>query len=182
MRKVVGYLLTTLDGTVEAGDWIGDFFDEDMRDNMVEVISAQDAVLLGRVSYQEWAAFWPTVTDESPFAPFINTVQKYVVSSTLTTNGEWQPTTLLKGDIPAEIARMKQQPGNTIGVHASITLVRSLLEQDLLDELQLVVYPILVGGGRRLLKEGDSLKQLQLISSRPTRTGGMILTFHPIQP
>jgi dihydrofolate reductase len=181
MRKVVGYLLTTLDGTVEAGDWIGDFFDEDMRGNMVEVISAQDAVLLGRVSYQEWAAFWPTATDESAFANFINTVPKHVVSATLTNSGEWQPTILLKGNIPAEIERMKQQPGKNIGVHASITLVRSLLEQDLLDELQLVVYPILVGGGRRLLKEGDSLKQLQLISSRSTRTGGMILTYQPIQ-
>ena len=182
MRKVVGYLLTTLDGTVEAGDWIGDFFDEDMRDNMVEVISAQDAVVLGRVSYLEWAAFWPTATDESPFAPFINTVPKYVVSTTLVNGGEWRPTTLLNGDIPAEIQRMKQQPGKNIGVHASITLIHSLLEQDVLDELQLVVYPIIVGGGRRLLKEGDSLKQVQLLSSRPTRTGGMILTYHPIQP
>lgn len=181
MRKVVGYLLTTLDGTVEAGDWIGDFFDEDMRENMVEVINAQDTVLLGRVSYQEWAAFWPTATDESAFASFINAVPKYAVSSTLGNVEQWPPTTLLEGDVSQEIARLKQQPGKNIGVHASITLVRSLLEQNLLDELMLVVYPILIGSGRRLLKEGDSLKRLELISSRPTRTGGMILTYRPIQ-
>ena len=181
MRKVVGYLLTTLDGTVEAGDWIGDFFDEDMRENMVEVINAQDTVLLGRVSYQEWAAYWPTDTDSPAFASFINAVPKYAVSATLGNVEQWQPTTLLKGDISQEIARLKQQPGKNIGVHASITLVRSLLEQNLLDELMLVVYPILIGSGGRLLKEGDSLKRLELISSRPTRTGGMILTYRPIQ-
>lgn len=181
MRKVVGYLLMTLDGVVEAGEWIGDF-DEDMRENMVKVINAQDAVLLGRVMYQEWATYWPTATSEPAFASFINTVPKYVVSTTLSRVEEWQPATLLKGDISQEIAQLKQQPGKNIGVHGSLTLVRSLLEQDLLDELMLVVYPILVGGGRRLLKEGDSLKRLKLVSSKSTRIGGLILTYQPLQP
>jgi dihydrofolate reductase len=180
MGKVVGYLLMTLDGVVEAGDWIEDF-DEDMRENMVEVINAQDAVLLGRAMYQEWAAFWPAVTGESAFAGFINTVPKYVVSTTLSQIDEWQPATLIKGDISQAIAQLKQQPGKNIGVHGSLTLVHFLLERDLLDELMLVVYPILVGGGRRLLKEGDSLKRLKLVSSKSTRTGGLILTYQPVQ-
>jgi len=107
MRKVVGYLLMTLDGVVEAGDWIADF-DEDMRKNMVEVINAQDAVLLGRATYQEWAAYWPTDTGEPTFASFINTVPKYVVSNTLNSVEEWQPATLLKGDVSQEIVKLKQ--------------------------------------------------------------------------
>jgi dihydrofolate reductase len=181
MRKVVGYLLTSLDGVVEAGDWI-DQFDEDMRDFMVEVINAQDAVLLGRTTYQEWAAYWPSAPPESPFARFINPVPKYVVSTTLSNVEEWQPATLIKGDIFQTIAQLKQQPGKNIGAHGSLTLVRSLLERDLLDELILVVFPILLGGGRRLLLEGDSLKSLNLVSSSTTRTGGVLLTYQLARP
>ena len=181
MRKVVGYVLMTLDGVVEEpGEWL-EHFDEEMRENMVEVINAQDAVLLGRVMYQEWAAYWPTATDEPLFASFINTVPKYVISTTLSRVDEWQPATLLKGDVSQEIAQLRQQPGKNIGAHGSLTLVRSLLEQGLLDELVLLVFPVLVGGGRRLLKEGDSLKRLQLVSSKPTRTGALILTYQPLQ-
>jgi dihydrofolate reductase len=94
MRKVVGYLLTSLDGVVEAGDWI-DLFDEDMYEFMVDVINAQDAVLLGRVTYQEWAAYWPTAPAEHAFARFINSVPKYVVSTTLSTVEDWQPATVI---------------------------------------------------------------------------------------
>ena len=181
MRKVVGYVLMTLDGVVEEpGEWL-EHFDEDLRENMVEVINAQDAVLLGRVMYQEWATYWPTATDEPLFASFINTVPKYVISTTLSRVDEWQPATLIKGDVSKEIAKLKQQPGKNIGAHGSLTLVRSLLEQGLLDELMLLVFPVLVGGGRRLLKEGDSLKRLQLVSSKPTRTGALILTYQPLQ-
>ena len=110
-----------------------------------------------------------------------NTVPKYVVSTTLSRVDEWQPATLLKGDVSQEIAQLRQQPGKNIGAHGSITLVHSLLEQDLLDELVLLVFPVLVGGGRRLLKEGDSLKRLKLVSSKPTRTGALILTYQPLQ-
>ncbi|HLZ59699.1 MAG TPA: dihydrofolate reductase family protein [Ktedonosporobacter sp.] len=181
MRKVVGYLLMTLDGVVEEpGDWL-EHFDEDMRENMVEVINAQDAVLLGRVMYQEWAAYWPTASDELPFASFINNVPKYVVSASLSSVDEWQPATLIRGDVSQEIAKLKQQPGKNIGAHGSITLVRSLLEQGLLDELMLIVSPVLAGGGRRLLTEGDSLKRLKLVSARSTRTGALILTYQPVQ-
>jgi len=181
MRKVVGYLLMTLDGVVEEpGEWL-EYFDEDLRENMVEVINAQDAVLLGRMMYQEWATYWPTATDEPLFASFINTVPKYVVSTTLSSVDEWQPAKLIKGNISQEIAKLKQQPGKNIGAHGSIILVCSLLEQGLLDELILIVFPVLVGGGRRLLNEGDSLKRLKLVSSKSTRTGALILTYQPIR-
>ena len=180
MRKVVGYLLMTLDGVVEEPEKWLEHFDEDMTENMVEVINAQDAVLLGRVMYQEWATYWPTATDEPLFADFINNVPKYVVSTTLSSVDEWQPAILIKGNVSQEIAQLKQQPGKNIGAHGSITLVRSLLEQGLLDELVLVVSPVLSGGRRRLLNEENSLKRLKLISSKPTRTGTVILTYQPL--
>lgn len=182
MRKVVGYLLSSLDGVVEAGDWIGDGFDEDMRRNMVEVIRAQDAVLLGRVTYQEWAAYWPTDTEEPAFASFINPTTKYVVSTTLSDVSGWQPASIIAGDAAPAIAELKRQPGKDIGAHGSITLIRSLLEQGLLDELELVVYPILLGKGRRLLGDAETTQRLKLIKSRPTRTGGMLLTYQVIRP
>lgn len=135
MRKVVGYLLMTLDGVVEEpSEWL-EHFDEDLTENMVEVINAQDAVLLGRVMYQQWATYWPTATDEPLFADFINNVPKYVVSTTLSSVDEWQPATLIKRDVSQEIAQLKEKPGKNIGAHGSITLIRSLLEQGLLDEL-----------------------------------------------
>ena len=181
MRKVVGYLLTTLDGVVEdPGEWL-EHFDEDMRENMVEVINAQDAVLLGRVMYQEWATYWPSATDEPLFADFINNVPKYVVSTTLSRVDEWQPAILIKEDVSQKIAQLKQQQGKNIGAHGSITLVRSLLELGLLDELLLIVSPVLKGSGRRLLNEENSLKRLKLVSSKPTRTGALILTYQPLQ-
>lgn len=182
MRKVVGYLLTSLDGVVEAGEWINEQFDADMRAFMVEVISAQDAVLLGRATYQEWAAFWPSAPDEHPFARFINSVPKYVASTTLRTVEDWQPATLIQGDIFPTLAQLQQQPGKNIGVHGSLTLMRALLERDLVDELILVVFPLLLGGGRRLLHEGDRLTQLQLVSSKATSTGGLLLTYQLARP
>src|ERR1700753_1189167 len=103
MRKIVGYLLMTLDGVVEdPGAWL-EHFDEDITENMVEVINEQDAVLLGRIMYQQWATYWPTTTDEPLFADFINNVPKHIVSTTLSSVEEWQFATLLKGDVSQEI-------------------------------------------------------------------------------
>jgi len=188
MRKVVGGLFTSLDGVVEAEllpqpqaeEWTP--FYADMQDFMVEAINEQDAVLLGRGTYQAWAAFWPNAPAELPFAGFINPVPKYVVSTTLTNVEAWQPTTVLTGDIPQTIAHLQQQPGKNIGVHGSLTLMRSLLEWDLLDELNLGVLPVLLGGGRRLLNDGDRLKRLQLVGSKSTKTGGLLLTYQRAQP
>ena len=188
MRKVVGGLFTSLDGVVEAEllpqpqaeEWTPLY--ADMQDFMTEAINEQDAVLLGRGTYQAWAAFWPTAPAELPFTGFINPVHKYVVSTTLSTVEDWQPATVIKGDISQTIAQLKQQPGKSIGAHGSLTLMRSLLEQDLLDELIMVVFPLLLGGGRRLLHEGDRLKSLHLVSSKSTRTGGLLLTYQLARP
>ena len=181
MIKVVGYLLMSLDGVVEdPSGWL-ELFDQDASDNMVEVINAQDAVLLGRVMYQQWANYWPAVTNEHPFANFINNVRKYVVSTTLSSVDEWQPATLIKSNVFQEIAQLKQQPGKNIGAHGSITLIRSLLDHDLLDELELLVFPVLAGRGRHLLTEENSLQQLKLVRSKTTSTGALILTYRVVQ-
>ena len=177
MRKVFSGLFISLDGVTEApNEWQFDSFDEDLGTEMGAMIAETDAILLGRVTYQEWADYWPTSTDE-PFASFINNTPKYVVSTTLN-SVDWQNSTLLKGNLAEELARLKAQPGKTITVTGSPTLVRSLLEQDLLDELTLMIHPVVAGKGKRLFPNGGDLKRLQLVSHKMTGSGVAILTYH----
>ena len=180
MRKVVAGLFISLDGVVESPDkWQFDHFDDDMMASMTSHLAVQDTVLLGRVTYEDWAAYWPTSTDE-PYASFINNTPKYVVSTTLG-KVEWKNSTLLKGNLAEELAKLKQQPGKNIGVSGSPTLVRSLLQNDLLDELTLMVHPVVVGSGKRLFKDGSDLKRLKLVDSKTTRTGVLIATYQPAE-
>src|SRR2546421_7169973 len=132
MRKIVSGLFIALDGVVEAPNKWQEHFDEDMGEAMMAQLNSQDAVLLGRVTYEEWASYWPTATDE-PFASFINNTPKYVVSNSLNSVEEWQNSTLLKGNLAEELTKLKQQPGKVIGTTGSPGLVHSLLQQDLLD-------------------------------------------------
>jgi dihydrofolate reductase len=141
-------------------------------------LEAQDAVLLGRVTYQEWAPYWPTATDE-PFASYINATPKYVVSTTLD-RVEWQNSTLIRGNLADALATLKRQPGKAIGVAGSPTLVRSLLDGELLDELKLMVHPVIAGRGKRLFADGGDLKRLKLVDATTTRTGVVIVTYRPI--
>ena len=183
MRKVVAGLFISLDGVTESPDqWQFDHFDEDMMAAMGSHIASEDTLLLGRVTYQEWASYWPTSTDE-PYASHINSAPKYVVSTTLDKVewGKWDNATLIRGNLAEEITRLKQQPGKNIGVAGSPTLVRSLLQDDLLDELTLMIHPVVVGRGKRLFKDGDALKRLKLVYSKPTRTGVLIVTYQPVQ-
>lgn len=181
MRKVVSWLFISLDGVVEApNEWQFDLFDDDMGANVDALSAAEDSILFGRVTYQEFASFWPTAPDDT-FASHINNTPKYVVSTTLgeVEWGQWEKPTLIKGNLAEEISRLKQQPGTNIGVSGSPTLVRSLLREDLLDELTLMVHPVVVGKGKRLFTEGGDLKKLQLVDSKVTSTGVMILTYRP---
>ncbi len=183
MRNVVAGLFISLDGVTQSPDqWQFDHFDDDMLAAMGAHIAAEDTILLGRVTYQEWASYWPTSTDE-PYASHINTTPKYVVSTTLDTVGwgQWDNATLIKGNLADEIARLKQQPGKHIGVAGSPTLVESLLHNDLLDELTLMIHPVVVGSGKRLFTDGGTLKRLQLVDSKTTRTGVVIVTYQPTQ-
>src|SRR6184192_3161958 len=161
MRKVVAGLFMTLDGVVESpGTW-QEHFDEDMGEAMMEQLTSQDAVLLGRVTYEEWAGYWPTATDE-PFASFINNVRKHVASKTLKTV-EWKNSQLLGVDTAAAVRKLKETSGRDIGVHGSIRLVQSLLHQGLVDELVLYVIPAVAGQGlRRLFEPGEQKRDMKL--------------------
>lgn len=179
MRKLIASLFISLDGVTESPDkWQFDSFDGDMMAAMNSQLAEQDTVLLGRVTYEEWATYWPTSTDE-PFATYINNIPKYVVSTTLD-RVDWQNSTLIKGNLAEEITRLKQQPGKNIGTAGSSTLVRSLLAQNLLDELTLMVHPVIVGSGmKRLFNDSSDLKRLNLVDSKLTSTGVAILTYQP---
>lgn len=175
-RKVVAGLYITLDGVVEAPDrWQFDHFDAEMMAALGAQLAAQDAILLGRVTYQEWAAYWPTSTDE-PFASYINHTPKYVVSTTLD-QVAWSNSTRITGSLREEITRLKGQPGKNIGVAGSPTLVRSLLLQDLLDELTLMIHPVVAGRGKRLFTGESDLKRLKLVGTQITSTGVALLTY-----
>jgi dihydrofolate reductase len=179
MRKLVSGLFIALDGVVESPDqWQFDVFDDDMMAIMTAHIAGEDAILLGRQTYQEWTTYWPTATDE-PYASHINTTPKYVVSTTLDSVawGEWNNITLINGGIAQQIAWLKRQPGKNIGVAGSPTLVRSLLRDDLLDELTLMVHPVVAGRGKRLFEDGAPLKRLRLADSRITGSGVAVLSY-----
>jgi len=171
----------SLDGVAEApNEWQFDVMDDDMIADITSQTNAEDAMLLGRVTYQEWAPYWPTSTDE-PYASHINKMPKYVVSTTLDKVewGKWEKPTLIKGNLPEEITKLKKQPGKNIGVGGSPTLVRSLLQEGLLDELKLMIHPVVVGNGKHLFTEESELKRLQLVDSKVTGTGVVILTYQP---
>ena len=178
-RKLTAGLFISLDGVTESPEkWQFDHFDEDMMAGLGMQIAGEDIILLGRVTYQQWSAYWPNSTDE-PYASHINNIPKIVVSTTLdrVSWGQWDNVTLIKGNLAEELARLKQQPGKNITVGGSTTLTRSLLQADLLDELTLMVHPVIVGRGQRLFDGGGDLKRLQLVYSKATRTGVMILTY-----
>jgi dihydrofolate reductase len=174
MRKVVAYELLSLDGVAEAPDEFILEFDEVMGENLGRVIGAQDAVLLGRRTWEDWAAFWPT-SEIEPFATFINGVQKFVVTST-PPSPEWAPTTAVDDDVVDFVSELKQQPGGDIGVHGSISLAQSLLEAGVVDELRLVVAPAVQVRGRKLF-DSASPRQLSLTRSATSPSGCLLLDY-----
>ena len=183
MRTVVAGLFISLDGVTESPDkWHFPYFNDEMGEAVDAQIAAQDAMLLGRVTYQEWAPYWPASTDDEPFANQINSMPKYVVSTTLDKVewGKWDNATLIKGDLAEAITKLKQQPGKNIGVGGSPTLVYSLLQHDLLDELRLLVHPVVVGSGKRLFKDGGDLKRLKLVDAKTFSTGVLSLIYQPV--
>jgi dihydrofolate reductase len=172
MRKIVSGLFISLDGVVEAPDqWHFPYFNEEMGNAVQSMMESNEAMLLGRRTYEEFAAYWPTSTDD--IADHMNGTQKYVVSNTLT-SADWQNSTLVSSI--KELARLKEQPGGNLGTSGSGTLVRSLLREGLLDELHLLVHPILVGTGKRLFDDGPQVP-LRLTDSQTFSTGVLYLTY-----
>jgi dihydrofolate reductase len=184
VRKVVLYTLMSLDGAVDdparyftPGQELGQApeFDPAMDDNERMIISAQDAVLLGRHMYDEWSRYWPAV-EHQPFADFINRVKKYVVTSTPLANG-WHNSEAVEGPVEDLVRDLKARPGGDIGIHGSIELAQSLLEAGLVDELQLVVGPAFGFAGRRLFASADDIRRLELLSAIRTPSGSVLLAY-----
>jgi dihydrofolate reductase len=174
MRKVVVYELLSLDGVAEQPDDFITDFDDVMRENLGRVIATQDSVLLGRRTYDDWAAFWPTSPYE-PFATFINSVEKFVVTSTMPPE-LWVNTTVIGGGLPEFVADLKRRPGGDIGVHGSIAMTQSLLERDLVDELRLVVAPAVHMQGRKLFDRGLP-RRLTLTRNVASPSGYLLVDF-----
>jgi dihydrofolate reductase len=181
MRKVTAGLFSSIDGVVEAPNEWQPSFDEEMGAVLSRMLEEQDAVLLGRVTFTEWAGYWPNSTDE-PFASWINSTPKYVASSTLDSVDQWSNTTLMKGSVAEFVAELRQQDGGTIGTAGSPSLVRSLIADGLLDELTLMISPVVAGGGRkRLFPEDTAATKFELVEGRPTSSGALIATYRPIR-
>lgn len=161
-------------GGFTRGGWFVPHMDQDFIDQASTWLELADALLLGQRTYTAFARDWPLITDPNdPFTTRMNSLPKYVASNTLT-RGSWNPTTVLSGDIGAQVRELKSTPGGEIQIHGSSTLAQSLFAAGLIDELRLVVAPVVVGSGRRLFPDGATPAGLQLLESRTT-PGGLAL-------
>jgi dihydrofolate reductase len=186
MGKIVVTEFVSLDGVMEDpggaesfkhGGWTFEINrgDEGDKFKLDEALSAE-ALLLGRVTYEGFAEAWPS--REGEFADKFNTMPKYVVSSTLE-DPEWNNSTVLKGEVAEEVAKLKQAHDGDVVVHGSAQLVQALVEHDLVDELRLMVFPVVLGSGRRLFGETSDKKRLRLVNSKTVGDGVAILTYEP---
>ena len=179
MRKVVAGLFMSLDGVVEAPEqWHFPYLNDEMQQAIGTQMAAADTLLLGRRTYQEFAGYWPHQGGDVPLADDMNATPKLVVATT-PDPVEWRNSTLLTGDLTEELGRRKQQPGKNLLITGSITLVRSLLRTGLLDELELLVHPLVVGRGKRLFEDVGERVVLNLVDARIFHTGVLHVTYQP---
>ena len=164
------------EGGFRHGGWQRAYFDEALAAAAAEGMASTDAYLFGRKTYQKMAAYWPTVSDDDPYARHLNATPKYVASRTLR-SVEWAGSIVLEEDVAEAVAELKRQEGGNIAVLGSGELVRVLLAHDLVDELFVVVFPLVLGSGKRLFGAADRPIELSLVTSRPTGTGGVMLTY-----
>jgi dihydrofolate reductase len=182
MRNLVITENITLDGVIDASEgWFAppsgeeDVDQSDLNEALREQAAAADAVLLGRVTFEEMRGFWPLQTnDKTGVTEYLNNVEKYVVSSTMT-EPEWQRSAVLSGDVADNVRQLKSSEGKDIVVTGSITLVHELIARGLVDEYRLFVYPIVMGRGARLFEAGTNVGKLRLVDCRPFRSG-IVLT------
>ncbi len=185
MRKLVSGLFISLDGITEAPNLWQETFDEDMGAELGAFLPTVDAIMMGRVTYQEWLPYWSTMSDDAAdggFAQFLNNTPKYVVSTTLD-NVEWgnfETPTLIEDNLEQEIKKLKSQSGKNIAVQGSPGLVNSLIQHDLLDELTLYVHNVVAYSGKPLFSQG-TLKRLDLLEAKSTRSGVIVAKYQPRQ-
>ena len=177
MSRLVATLFTSLDGVVESPEkWSFQYWNDEIGKFKHDETFSSDALLLGRVTYEGFAAAWPSRKDPEGFADRFNSMPKYVATRSLR-KLEWNNSHVLKGDIATEISKLKQQPGKDIVIHGSPGLIRSLMPHDLIDEYRLLVYPIILGHGKRLFDE-TSQANLRLVESKTYDTGVVKLVYH----
>jgi len=186
MSKVVASTFLSLDGVMEDpggsegfehGGWQLPYLDDDGGRIMGEQLAVAEALLLGRVTYEGFAAAWPSMTDEEGFADKMNSMPKFVASTTLK-EAQWNAT-VIKGDVAEEVARLKQRPGGDLLIFGSGRLVHTLREHNLIDEYSLWVHPIILGSGKRLFKAGRDATPLNLVDTKTTSMGVLVLTYQP---
>lgn len=185
MRSLIVSEFVTLDGVMEApgGEpthvhtgWVGDYFSPEVGEYKLEEVLDADALLLGRVTYESFAGAWPE--REGPFAEKMNSMPKYVVTSTLD-ELEWNNSTPVKGEVVAEVEKLKEADSGPILVAGSRTLVHALLENDLVDELRMMVFPVVLGSGDRLFPDSPEKRSLKLVDTKPFESGVVVNTYHP---
>jgi len=180
MRKVVAVEFVSVDGVMESPEeWASSYTNDETEEANAAGMAASDALLLGRVTYEQMAAFWSSQPGGTPMVDYMNTVSKHVVSGMLEEPLTWNNSTLIGGNVAEGIARLKQQPGKDIAILGSGTLVRSLLQDDLLDEIRLIIHPIILGSGKRLFEDEGYRKPLELVDSKTFATGVLYLTYQP---
>jgi dihydrofolate reductase len=177
MRKINAWLFVTLDNVIEAPEgWV--MADDDMFGAIEADYAKSDALLLGRRTYETFAASWPQRGSEVPNADWMNNTRKYVVSTTLE-SPEWNNSTVIKGDLAEAVTRLKLEDGKDIMVNGSGALVRTLMRDHLLDELRLFVHPVVVGSGRRLFDDESDPVEFALVDSHAYKNGVICLTYKP---
>ena len=186
----------TLDGVLQApggpdedpssgfthGGWAFPFDDEDFGAAITGWFAGAGAFLLGRHTYEIFSGYWPKITDPAnPVAAKLNALPKYVASASLT-SADWAGTTVLSGDVLTEVAKLKEQPGGELQVHGSGALAHALIDADLIDEYRLLFFPVHLGSGKKLFRDGAKAASLRLLTSSVTSTGVVIATYEPAGP
>jgi dihydrofolate reductase len=194
MRRVIVNEWMSLDGVVQApgapdedtsggfehGGWSLPYFEETAQQSVVESLTEAGGFLLGRRTYEIFAAYWPNAgEEEQAIAEPLNTKPKYVVSRTLGEPLAWQNSTILEGDVVEVVAALKQEDGADLHVIGSTELVHALIDHDLVDEFRLMIDPVVLGGGKRLFVDDGTLRPLRLVDSQVTSTGAILATYAP---
>ncbi|MCW2860135.1 MAG: Pyrimidine Reductase [Actinoallomurus sp.] len=181
MRKVTVSTYVTLDGRMdELRDWTVPYNDEGVAKYHTDLLANSDGLLLGRKTYEAFAALWPPRSGELPYVDKINSMAKYIASTTLR-DLEWENSQLIEGDVAEGVAKLKQQPGGDLVMYGCHDLMHSLAEHDLIDEYRLLVHPVVLGKGRNFFRDGAERMNLALVDTTVIPPGVAILTYRPVR-